>query len=127
MKLKEIYKNQENWKLVKCYAMILKHGLMGTFPLLQDDTTKIVLTLDKSVMKKLWESLRPRRVELVELNTMANFKEGLVIPLDQPEGDDCSSDDWLLVQFFDPAQAEGLRYASGLLSLEDESNTKFPE
>lgn len=53
------------FEIVRGYFLELKHGLMGFFPaIFSDDQKRIVVTLDKELISKVWRMLEPRSSKL---------------------------------------------------------------
>jgi hypothetical protein len=127
MKLKEI-KNQNltDWQLMPVYSMELKHDLWGYFPLITKK--KVVVCINKQDLKSIWEKLKPCEVKVSEDNCMVNISKKLIIPVSSPQGDEASSDSFLLItdDILKHLQKTKFEYASGLLSFKDETNCKFP-
>jgi hypothetical protein len=127
MKLKEI-KNQklDGWEIKPVYSMELKHGLMGYFPLVDEENKKVIVCINRNDLKSIWEKLKPKEVTVTSNNCMVNTTRKLVIPLHSDESD---SDDFLLITDDISEHLENTQfdYASGLLSFKDESKCKFPE
>lgn len=128
MKLKEI-KNQKltDWQLMSVYSLELKHDLWGYFPLIAKK--KIVVSINKQDLKSIWEKLEPREVKILENACMINISKKLMIPVSSPQGDEASSDSFLLItdDISKHLKKTKFEYASGLLSFKDETNSKFPD
>lgn len=125
MKLADLHDTELcDWKTSQGYALELQHGLMGYFPLI-DENKKIVVALDKEILKKIWESLTTHKVTLDQFSCMVNKETHTVIPISD-YNKDVDSDDFVLIAEDDIETAK-FRYASGLMSLVDESNATFPD
>jgi hypothetical protein len=88
-----------------------------------------VACLNRNDLKKIWETLSPRKVKISEDNCMVNIEDRLMIPLASSEGDEASSDNFLLItdNIEEHLKHSKFEYASGLFSLIDESKCTFPE
>jgi hypothetical protein len=69
------------YALMTCYALELKHGLMGFFPAIQKGTKKIVIVPDKSLIFRIWRSLEPRDSRLIVHEYMVNMTLGVAYPM----------------------------------------------
>ncbi len=130
MTLKEIKQNKpDGWTLMDAYFLEIKHGLMGFFPIINKDTKKPVVTLEIESLRKIWESLPPRKVNVGKISMMVNKEERLAVDVSESSGDESSSDDTFLI--LDDVEKyikeKKLDYASGCISMVDESDEKFPE
>jgi len=73
--LKELLEgNRRNFFTCKpCWALELKHGLMGFFPATVKEQPKVmVITSDRDSIFRVWRSLAPRDSKLIALECMVN-------------------------------------------------------
>lgn len=67
--LKDLKKDKEafsHYQIKPCYYLELKHGLMGFFPAVINDTRRMIITSDKDLIEKIWERLSPRQSKMDE-------------------------------------------------------------
>ncbi len=70
--------NRDGYELMTCYALELKHGLMGFFPAIQKGTKIIAIVPDKTLIFRIWRSLEPRDSQLLASEYMVNRELGVV-------------------------------------------------
>ncbi len=122
----------QEWKPKECFAMELKHGLMGYFPLIHkteknhEGKPKIVVCAKREDLKKIWEGL-PKEEVIVEKILFLINEEGTEIVVANNE--EMTSDDL----FFMPSLPEDcnikeeFKYTSGLFRLKEVGEITFPE
>lgn len=64
--------NRSGYELQTCYALEIKHGLMGFFPAIQKGTKIIAIVSDKAFIFRIWRSLEPRDSQLLASEYMVN-------------------------------------------------------
>ncbi len=65
--------DRAGWVSKPCWALELKHGLMGFFPAIVKAMPKIMLiTSDRDSIFHVWKSLKPRDSKLIALECMVN-------------------------------------------------------
>lgn len=102
---------------------------MGTFPAIRVADREPIVTLNKAMLRKVWERLEHRRAKVTENFCVANAQLGICFSLGSMSGYETKplplmSDE----QIEELTAAEGLvEWASGLMSLSDESNSPEPD
>lgn len=76
-----IESNPEGYKLRFIFSLQLKHGLMGYFPAIVAGSRRVVLTLDKEALMKVWKSLSPRSSEMVTSLAYVNEETMTAYPI----------------------------------------------
>lgn len=116
------------YQLKTGYALILKHGCMGTFPALIADAGPhaIVVCTDRKVLEKVWEKLPKQPARLIELQLYVNDEEAVGFNVEV--GNDAEPMSILNEELFaELAAREGaFKWASGLVSLSDEQDIQSP-
>lgn len=69
------------WQIALCYFLELNHGLMGTFPAI-DEKKEIVATLDKPSIEKVWKQLEQRPSKVTGLMVIAHPASGVAFSLE---------------------------------------------
>jgi hypothetical protein len=117
---------QDGYELKTGYLLLLKHGLMGTFPALISEDNELFICTDIEVLKKVWELLPKREAEVRELNLYANLSEKIGFNVEI--GDHAESIRILTEEDFQAISVRDkpFKWQSGLLSLKDESNVASP-
>ena len=76
--LEELLKGgREGFTLQICYLLVIKHGLMGTFPAILKDTKIVVITPDKDSIVRVWRSLRPTDSRIIVDSWMVSDELGV--------------------------------------------------
>jgi hypothetical protein len=108
------------WQIAYCHFLELDHGLMGTFPAI-DENRKIVATLNKPALEKVWKQLRRRKAKVSSIMVIANPASGVAFSLDrgyftpeQIEPLDIFSDEQIEALC---AKEGSVRWAPGLIDL----------
>ena len=63
------------------FYLELTHGLMGCFPVILYDTDRIVITIDRQLLERVWKMLHPRRSEMVVGHGYVSEKHSVVYPI----------------------------------------------
>ncbi len=132
MLLKDVIgKELPGWQSLYGYFMERAHGCMGSFPVIKSETKQIVVCLNRKDLEKIWYKLPIHQVKVSKYLFHVNKAEKLAIIMGGIQGDDANSDDFFLIQDGEIEaylkEEEFFEYASGLLSLVDESHATFPK
>ena len=73
--------DRAGYELMTCYALEIKHGLMGFFPAIQKGTKIVAIVSDKALIFRIWRSLEPRDSQLLASEYMVNRALGVVYPM----------------------------------------------
>ncbi|NTW22701.1 hypothetical protein HGA34_04155 [Candidatus Falkowbacteria bacterium] len=116
----------EGYEAIPGYLLILKHGLMGTFPALVSEGLELFICTDLEVLKKVWELLPKRQAKLLELNLLANLSEK--IAFNAEIGDEGRAIRILAEEDFEALsrQPDAFMWSPGLLSLTGEGVVPSP-
>lgn len=108
------------------YLLVLKHGLMGTFPALIAQNDELFVCTDMLVLHKVWENIEKKSARILELQLYANEAEG--IGYDVSIGDRAEPIGILSRERFDVliSKKYPFKWAPGLLSLREEINVNSP-
>lgn len=68
---------REDFNLMRCYYLRIKHGLMGEFPVITKNNRIVVITPDKDSMSQIWKSLAPKESEVVTAECIVNTAIGV--------------------------------------------------
>lgn len=69
------------WKITQCHFLELEHGLRGRFPAVTEDE-KIVATLDKRLLQKVWQRLPRRPAKVTSLMVVVHQESGVAFHLE---------------------------------------------
>jgi len=69
------------WAIKACYALEIKHGLMGFFPAIAKGTNIMILVPDKELIFRIWQSLDPRDSQVLPLECMVNEIATVAYPM----------------------------------------------
>jgi hypothetical protein len=75
--LEEMLRDPSKYRLLQCYSLSLKHGLMGFFPAIVRKTKEMVLATERQVILDVWKRLSPRESELNQQVFYVNRKLGV--------------------------------------------------
>lgn len=64
--------DRTGWTSRACYALEIKHGLMGFFPAIVRETKIMVVVPDKELIFRVWKSLDPRDSKIISRECMVN-------------------------------------------------------
>lgn len=108
------------YELKTGYLLVLKHGLMGTFPALIAEGDELFVCTDKQLLEMVWEKIQKRPARVIELQLYANEAEG--VGFNVGVGDNAESIAILSRERFDALteKEEAFKWAPGLLSLKEE-------
>lgn len=115
------------YELKTGYALLLKHGLMGTFPALYFDREEPVVCVDRQLLAKVWQKLPKREARILEMQLYVNVAEK--IGFDVSIGDQAEPLYILSEAEFEDRmnrEEEPFKWAPGLLSLRDEREVCSP-
>ena len=81
-KLADLFgRDLSGWQIAQCHFLELDHGLMGTFPAIDQDK-EIIATLDKSALEKVWKKLERRPAKVTSLMVVAHPASGVAFNLE---------------------------------------------
>lgn len=109
------------YELKTGYLLVLKHGLMGTFPALIAEGNELFICTDRQLLEKVWDKIEKRPARIVELQLYANETES--VGFNVGVGDDAMPISILSEKRFNVLAKSGeyaFKWAPGLLSLENE-------
>ncbi len=69
------------WKITQCHFLELEHRLRGSFPAITNDG-KVIATLDKSLLQKVWKRLSRRAAKVTSLTVIAHPESGVAFSLE---------------------------------------------
>lgn len=69
------------WQIGRCHFLELDHDLVGRFPAV-DENMKIVFTLDKSALEKVWKQLERRHAKITSLMAVVHPASGVAFSLE---------------------------------------------
>ena len=127
MNLREVKeKRLSGYELKTGYLLILKHGLMGTFPALIAEGDELFVCTDKKILEMVWEKIEKRPARAIELQLFVNEAEG--IGFNVGIGDDAEPITILSKEKFDALteKKDAFEWAPGLLSLKEEEKVVSP-
>lgn len=64
--------DRTGWSNKPCWALEIKHGLMGFFPAIVKETKIMVIVPDKELLFRVWASLKPRNSKVISMECMVN-------------------------------------------------------
>jgi len=117
--------NMNGYSLKTGYLLMLKHGLMGTFPALISQNEELFVCLDKKLLQKVWEKLPLREAALNELQLYTNSSIGFNVSV----GDHTTPIRVLSEEdFIELCERENqpFKWAPGLINLKSSSKIKSP-
>lgn len=109
------------WHITQCYFLELVHGLMGTFPAI-DENNRVIATLYKPALERVWERLERRPAKVTALTVIAHPVRGIAFNL----ANDPRSETRPLRILSAPAidalcdKKDGVHWSPGLLPMSEE-------
>lgn len=121
--LREVKEQQlAGYELKTGYLLILKHGLVGTFPALITEGKELFICTDKKVLEKVWEKIEKRPARIIELQLYANEAKG--VGFNVGVGDEAEPISILSEERFNAlvgSREDAFRWSPGLMSLNEEA------
>jgi len=116
----------EGYETMLGHVLVLKHGLMGTFPALIRESCEVFVCTDLEVLKQVWELLPKRQAKLLEFELHANLTEKIGFRADL--GDEAQP---IIILDEEGFRALSLKpdtfmWSPGLLSLDGEGEVLSP-
>lgn len=115
------------WQITHGHFLQLSHGLMGTFPAI-DENGEIIVVLDKSTLAKVWQKLERREAKVTSIMIVARLASGTAFIFDG-----CLKGDAEPLRVFSAEDIEALcqkkdsmRWAPGLIQLSDDRPVRDP-
>lgn len=105
------------WQIGQCHFLELDHGLMGTFPAI-DENKEIIATLDKRALENVWKQLDRRPAKVTSFMVVAHPASGVAFNLENYLKGDTEPLRILSAEAIDAlCQKKSVRWAPGLLQL----------
>jgi hypothetical protein len=70
--------NRSEYELKRCYALEIRHGLMGYYPAVVKGTKMVIIVSNPELIFRIWKSLEPRDSELTVFEGMTREDIGVV-------------------------------------------------
>lgn len=119
------------WPIVEFYYLELEHGLMAFFPATVGNTKRIVITVDKGLIVKVWETLPRRESKVGTSHGYYNKERSILYPIlghSDYDKETSRPQKVLTESEFDQMSMGGVnsfRWASGLFGGRDVSEEEF--
>lgn len=117
------------WQINRYYFLELIHTLAGRFPAITtiNKADEAIITLDKNLLKKIWNKIDQRPAKVSDMLVLANIKDKIAFNLENLVYiDDLQPFPIFLAEDIDfiCQQKNPLRWAPGLFPLRDEAVSK---
>lgn len=117
-KLSDLFRQDlAGWQITEAHFLELEHGLMGTFPAITAKDGLVVATINKSMLRKVWNRLPRRQAKVTSILVLANPTTGIAFHMSNFHGGDTQplhilSDENIIVLCSKSSQ---VRWAGGLI------------
>ena len=101
----------------------LKHGLMGCFPAIIDETNEMIICTDKNVLLDILETLPRKECKFGELQMLVNIKDNIGFVLNHFNQDEAEAERIFTKEEFEQRKSstqQPYRWAAGVISLKSE-------